>query len=304
MANPPETVLPAAPPPTGTRWLWVVRIAAVVSASLIALVFIRVGLALVHWKDGRRAPPVLLCGALLVPYILILAWLQGTRQKKALALAAATGWGGILGPLLGSLTISGDPATGSVLALPNALLALSAKRAHAALRRETRDPRPLRGESKGWAVAGGLVGAGFFALAVLPAEPTRSQVALRQASTVGSLRTINTAEMTYAETYKTGYSPTLAALGPSTGNAQPSASAADLIGEVLASGTKSGYIFAYSAAVLVSGKINAYTVLACPTQGCPSPTSNNGNSYFTDESGVIRQNMTGPATAKDPPLGG
>ena len=41
----------------------------------------------------------------------------------------------------------------------------------------------------------------------------RSRIAANQASAVGSLRTINTVEVAYASTYRTGYSPTLAALG-------------------------------------------------------------------------------------------
>ena len=47
----------------------------------------------------------------------------------------------------------------------------------------------------------------------------KSRVAANQASAVGSLRTINTSEVTYSSTYTSGYSWTLAALdGPAGGN--------------------------------------------------------------------------------------
>jgi hypothetical protein len=72
-----------------------------------------------------------------------------------------------------------------------------------------------------------------------------------------SLRTINTAAVTYATTYNVGYPPSLAALGPpKTGNPNASTSeivkaesaqAAGLIDEVLASGTVFGYRFTYAA---------------------------------------------------------
>ncbi len=120
-----------------------------------------------------------------------------------------------------------------------------------------------------------------------------------QASAVSSLRTINTAETTYADAYKIGFSPTLAELGPGPA---ASASTAGLIDSVLAGGRKSGYTFAYTAGPKdASGHVKTYTVVAGP--------ANFGGrrivSYFTDESGVIRQtDEDRPATAKDPPVGG
>ncbi len=127
----------------------------------------------------------------------------------------------------------------------------------------------------------------------------KSQIAARQASAVGSLRTINTAEITYASTYNTGYSPSLASLGPpATGNA--TAAAAGLVDSILAFGAKSSYAFTY-AEVFTSGRIDSYSVTACPTASCGT---GNGNGYFTDHSGVIRQNSTATATASDSPLAG
>src|SRR5262250_2420142 len=72
----------------------------------------------------------------------------------------------------------------------------------------------------------------------------RSRMAANEASAVGSLRTINTACVTYSTTYQSvGYPSSLAALGPA---ASATSTSADLIDSVLAGGTKSGYSFAYT----------------------------------------------------------
>src|SRR5690349_11585242 len=59
----------------------------------------------------------------------------------------------------------------------------------------------------------------------------KSKMAANEASAVGSLRTINTAEITYSSTYGTGFTdlPTLGSSG--------------IIDTVLSNGTKSGYTF-------------------------------------------------------------
>ena len=129
----------------------------------------------------------------------------------------------------------------------------------------------------------------------------RSRIAANQASAVGSLRTINTAEITYASTYNAGYSPgaDLLALGP--GATPPTASLAGLIDSVLAGGTKSGYNFVYApGAAGTGGRIDTYDLNANPS----TPGTTGSNYYFTDQSGVIRQNSTTNATAADSPIGG
>src|SRR5437762_11811438 len=57
----------------------------------------------------------------------------------------------------------------------------------------------------------------------------KSKMAANEASAVGSLRTVNTAELTYSSTYGTGFTD-LTTLGTS-----------GMIDNVLGSGTKSGY---------------------------------------------------------------
>jgi type IV pilus assembly protein PilA len=128
----------------------------------------------------------------------------------------------------------------------------------------------------------------------------RSRIAANQASAVGSLRTLNTAEITYSSTYNQGYTATMAYLGPNGTNANPASTAAGLIDSVLSGGNKSGYSFTYSAGLADSmGHINVYQFTAVPL------TSSTGtNYYFTDQSGVIRQNSTTTAASTDSPIAG
>jgi hypothetical protein len=68
----------------------------------------------------------------------------------------------------------------------------------------------------------------------------------------------------------------------------------------LAAGSKSGYTFTYTAGPADStGRINTYTLRADPLSA-----STGTNHYYTDESGVIRQNTAGTAGPTDSPLAG
>lgn len=128
----------------------------------------------------------------------------------------------------------------------------------------------------------------------------RSRIAANQASAVGSLRTFNTAEITYASTYNTGYSSAMSYLAPpASGN--PTSTAAGLVDSVLASGTKSGYTFSYTPSGTAStGRTDVYSFNADPVTVGTTGT----NHYFTDQSGVIRQNSTATAGASDSPIAG
>jgi type IV pilus assembly protein PilA len=135
-------------------------------------------------------------------------------------------------------------------------------------------------------------------LAIAIPNLLRSRIAANQASAVGSLRTLNTAAITYAFTYKAGFPPGIAALGPRSGSVTPDANAACLIDGILASGTRSGYVFTYTPGEKdAQGRISTYTIHADPI------TSSTGtNHYFTDQSGVIRQDSNGPANELSPPI--
>src|ERR1044072_906529 len=67
----------------------------------------------------------------------------------------------------------------------------------------------------------------------------RSRIAANEASAVGSIRAINTSEVTYPSTYPQIGVNTLDMLGGTGGRA----TGAGLVASVLASGTKTGYVF-------------------------------------------------------------
>src|SRR5665811_2134006 len=69
----------------------------------------------------------------------------------------------------------------------------------------------------------------------------RSRIAANEASAVGSVRTINTAEITYASTYPDVGFALLPALGPTSAGVGGTSANSGLIASVLASGTKTGY---------------------------------------------------------------
>jgi prepilin-type N-terminal cleavage/methylation domain-containing protein len=135
----------------------------------------------------------------------------------------------------------------------------------------------------------------------------RSRIAANEASAVGSLRTINTAEVTYASTYPDqGFAKDLKTLGPgaTVGNQTSAAANACLLDSVLGANTpggsgsgsnsnpKSGYQFYVQT---TSGAIpySTYTV-----NGDPITVDQTGKRYFySDASGVIRYNASGVATS-------
>ncbi len=131
----------------------------------------------------------------------------------------------------------------------------------------------------------------------------RSRMAANQASAIGSLRQICTAEVTYASTYGTGYSSMLSYLGPPSSGSAPTSVGADLVDAILAgsgnSSTKSGYNFVYSVSC-PAFTCDSYQVNANPT----TPNSTGVTFYYVDQTAVILQNTTGTATSADSPLAG
>ena len=124
----------------------------------------------------------------------------------------------------------------------------------------------------------------------------RSKMAANEASAVGSLRTINTSCVEYSTTYGIGFPAALTNLGPA---ATATSTSADLIDSVLASGSKSGYSFTYSAGNQNAGSYYSYSLTATPlVQGT---TGQRG--FYTDQSGVIRADSSGTATATSTPIG-
>jgi len=122
----------------------------------------------------------------------------------------------------------------------------------------------------------------------------RSRIAANEAASIQNMRNIVTANVVYSSTYGIGYAQTLNALGPA-GASLPSSTNAALIDDVLASGTKSGYSYVYLPAAAVNGVTPTYTLNANPV----TPGVTGYRYFFTDDSGVIRQNTTTVATSSD-----
>ena len=116
----------------------------------------------------------------------------------------------------------------------------------------------------------------------------RSRMAANEASAVGSIRTINTAAVTYSSTYpQDGFPGTLAALGAAASPCVATSAGACLLDQVLAAGTKSGYTF-----VLTSDG-NTPSVGYSIT-GTPVNVGTTGQRmFFSDQSGVIRYDPSG-----------
>jgi len=117
----------------------------------------------------------------------------------------------------------------------------------------------------------------------------KSKMAANESSAVGSLRTVNTGEVTYAASCpNVGYSATLVELN--TGAI--CAGGTGIIDNVLATGTKSGYTFTYApGAAAANGIVSTYTNVAVPLN--VGVTGQRG--FFTDQSGVIRYSLDGSA---------
>ena len=137
----------------------------------------------------------------------------------------------------------------------------------------------------------------------------RAKIAANQASAVGSLRTISSAEETFSSTFSDGYTLTLVQLGGPAGS--QGCKHAGLIDEVLsvAPNQKSGYGFVFTpngtlsltagvpAACGVSGN-TGFSVSATPV----TLNSTGTTAYCVDETGVVRVNAAGVVIA--PPCAG
>ena len=116
----------------------------------------------------------------------------------------------------------------------------------------------------------------------------KSKMAANESSAVGSLRTINTGEVTYAASCPAiGFSASLAELN--TGAA--CVSGAGIIDNVLSAGSKSGYTFVYTPATNGATTNTSYV-----STGTPQTLGVTGQRMFcSDQSGVIRYDVAGTA---------
>jgi len=159
----------------------------------------------------------------------------------------------------------------------------------------------MRGERGGFSVIELVIVVAIIMVILVIALPglLRTTIARNQGTALSSLRIINAAEFNYKSLYNTGYSSTLAQLGPpASGDSGPTS--AGLVDAAVASGKKSGYSFTYIAAPPVNGQIQHYTLTADPI----TPGATGQTFYFTDESNKIRVNSSHPASASDALFGG
>jgi prepilin-type N-terminal cleavage/methylation domain-containing protein len=155
----------------------------------------------------------------------------------------------------------------------------------------------MRKQQKGFSLIELLIVVAIILIIAAIAIPNllRARISANEASAVSSLRTMNTACITYNSTYG-NYPPAISDLGPSGG--LPTSTSADLLDQVLApasgNATKSGYTFTYAA-----GTGNASYAI----NGDPVTVNQTGvRHFFTDQSGVLRFNASASATVTDSPL--
>jgi type IV pilus assembly protein PilA len=119
----------------------------------------------------------------------------------------------------------------------------------------------------------------------------RSKMAANESSAVGSLRTINTAQVTYSSTYGVGYGNLANLSTPAVGcGAGATQAVACLIDSNLGGGTKSGYTFISLAAGGAGTTASPNTNFN--TSAVPVVVGQSGqNSFCSDESGVIRRDV-------------
>jgi prepilin-type N-terminal cleavage/methylation domain-containing protein len=120
---------------------------------------------------------------------------------------------------------------------------------------------------------------------------SRARMYSQETAALGAIRTLHTAQVQYYSQYGR-YAASLTELGPpASGSANPSA--ADLIGNDLSGGDKSGYKFT------LTGTPGGYQI-----NGSPLAFNSSGSrTFFSDQSMVIHQNYgPEPATANSPEL--
>jgi len=163
----------------------------------------------------------------------------------------------------------------------------------------TNEPKTRKLSNAGFSLIELLIVVAVILIIAALAIPNYLQAKMRanEASAVNGLRSISTAEVDYVTTYGVDYSNGLL---PLSGNGvNPTQSAAGLIDQSLASGTKSGYVFTFN-------------VLSTDAQGNPATYSVNADPqtqnrtgqrhFYTDQTCVIRGNTSVQAGPTDSPL--
>jgi hypothetical protein len=160
------------------------------------------------------------------------------------------------------------------------------------------EPTAIREASRSSGVDAGMILVGA---AIAIPNLLRAKISANEASAVGSLRTVETAQVAYSTTYpERGYARDLATLGPGPGGpAAPSANHADLIDATLANPTctaaawciKSGFRFRV-VTTCVKRPCEEFVVV-----GTPVAANTGTRSFCATSDGVIRFRLGPPLTS-------
>lgn len=126
----------------------------------------------------------------------------------------------------------------------------------------------------------------------------RAKIAANESAAVSSVRTINTAEVTYSSNWGSGYSANIASLGGPSPCLVASPAASCLIDPLLsvAPFTKSGYTFVALGNTAVGGVNNGFEVNASPAVVNVTGV----RAFCSDQTGAIRFNTTGAPIGTGP----
>jgi type IV pilus assembly protein PilA len=155
----------------------------------------------------------------------------------------------------------------------------------------------MRNKQKGFSLIELLIVVAIILIIAAIAIPNllRARIAANEASAVSSLRTMNTACITYNTSYGQ-YPLALTNLAPVVSPALPTSTAADLLDATLTTAPfqKSGYTFTFHPAGGTTYSINSD----------PMNSGTTGvRTFFTDQTGVIHVSSSGSAAASsDSPL--
>jgi type IV pilus assembly protein PilA len=110
----------------------------------------------------------------------------------------------------------------------------------------------------------------------------RARMSANESSAAGSIRTINTGEVSYAAAYPAVGFSNLAALGGTTSPCTPSNTSGCFIDNILSGGAKEGYNFTASPGSAVGG-VN----MSFASTGDPNLNVTGTRSFCSDQTGVI-----------------
>jgi len=146
----------------------------------------------------------------------------------------------------------------------------------------------MRTKQKGFSLIELLIVVAIILIIAAIAIPNlmRARMSANESSAAGSIRTINTGEVSYASAYPTVGYTSLASLGGAS-PCTPSTGTACFVDTVLSSGAKEGYTFTATGGSPVNGMNTTYTSL-----GQPFALNETGTrSFCSDQSGVIFYNV-------------